>query len=171
MEKWKWIKNYTGYYKVSNYGRVISFHGPKPKILSNRDNGKGYFIVSLYKNGNCKNKRINRLVAEHFIPNPETKPEVNHIDGDKANNHVENLEWVTRSENRQHAIKNNLWKSHFTKNNGESHPDSKLTKNDVKKIRDLYENGDYTQKELGKMYDVYPSTIGRITRYEHWKHI
>lgn len=107
-EIWKDIKGYEGLYQVSSEGRVKSKarNGNwKEKILKPVKTKDNYFIVGLCKNGKSKNKRINRLVAEAFIPNPENKPEVNHIDGNKHNNKISNLEWVTTKENIVHAYK------------------------------------------------------------------
>lgn len=72
---------------------------------------KGYYRVSLWNEGICFSKQIHRLVAENFIENPENKPQVNHKDGNKLNNNVENLDWVTHQENSQHSYDNGLSKS------------------------------------------------------------
>lgn len=73
------------------------------KILKPQINTSGYWTIGLYKNGKRKLYRIHRLIGKAFIPNPYNKPEINHKDGNKLNNHIENLEWVTTSENTQHA--------------------------------------------------------------------
>lgn len=114
-EVWRDIKGYEGLYKVSSTGKVISnhkIHCGKPKEIVQRQNKKGYLHCQLWKNNVPKTKRINRLVAETFIPNPLNKEEVNHKDANKLNNCVENLEWVTREENMKHAQENKLLKSH-----------------------------------------------------------
>ncbi len=120
MEIWKDIVGYEGLYQVSNLGRVKSFDRyvrngtsnkniKRGKILSPCVNPKcGYMQVNLIKDKNKKIKTIHRLVAEAFIPNLENKPCVNHIDGNKQNNKIDNLEWVTHSENTIHAIKMGL---------------------------------------------------------------
>lgn len=110
QEIWKDIKGYEGYYQISNLGKVKSLkfnHSNKNKLLNPFDN-EGYTRVKLYINKQGKRFLVHRLVAETFIPNPENKPFVNHIDGNKSNNCVANLEWVTASENTIHAIENGL---------------------------------------------------------------
>jgi hypothetical protein len=118
MEKWKDIKGFEGYYMISNKGRVKSLEKKvffthavtkerhlkinKEKILKNR-NSKGYYFVTLFRENYSKSFRICRLVAIHFINNPCDKPCVNHIDGDKLNDNVINLEWCTYKENMKHA--------------------------------------------------------------------
>lgn len=107
IEKWKDIDGYEGYYQVSNFGEVRTvghkyqrkgFH--KIKLHNNRN---GYWLADLHKNNLYKSKAIHRLVAKAFLPNPNNFPEVNHIDGNKANNCVDNLEWVSKSQNKWHA--------------------------------------------------------------------
>lgn len=93
-------------YEVSNLGRVCSFKGKYPRIMKPRNNQWGYPYVTLCHDGKHVMKRVHRLVAEAFVPNPENKPEVNHIDEDKSNNIVDNLERVTRKENCNHGTRN-----------------------------------------------------------------
>lgn len=119
QEIWKDIKEYEGLYQVSSYGRIrriekeITVVTPhkgtftktyKGRILKPSIRGM-YYGVDLSKASKIKRKHIHRIVAETFIPNPYNKPEVNHIDGNKLNNNVENLEWVTKSENAIHAYR------------------------------------------------------------------
>lgn len=103
-EIWKYIKNYEALYQVSNLGRVKS--SSSNNLLKPLKHNKGYLRVRLYKNGKSKNHRIHRLVAQAFIPNPENKPQVNHIDEDKTNNRVDSIEWVTNRENNNHGTHN-----------------------------------------------------------------
>ena len=105
-EIWKDIAGWEGIYQISNKGRIKSFkQDKKGKILSLANKKGGYFSFVLQKSGMMsKSTRIHRLVAEAFLPNPHNLPEVNHIDGNKQNNSVENLEWCTRSHNAKHSI-------------------------------------------------------------------
>ena len=121
-EIWKDIPNYDGLYQVSNLGNVKSLNRyvrtcgnakrlVKEKILKATLDNTGYYVVGLYKNNIQSNYHIHRLVIEAFIPNTQNKPQVNHIDGNKLNNCLDNLEWCTASENGIHAYNHNLNKS------------------------------------------------------------
>lgn len=100
MEKWRKISTNDNY-KVSSDGRIRRCDNDYEKVP--RKNRDGYLITDLYKDGERTRYRIHRLVAQEFIPNPENKPCVNHKDGNKHNNDISNLEWVTEKENCQHA--------------------------------------------------------------------
>lgn len=105
-ENWLPVVGYDGLYEVSNLGRVKSLPRKGTRggyIYPNYSNNKHYAHVFLTKESKGTTISLHRLVAEAFIPNPENKPQVNHIDGDKANNCVNNLEWVTGRENLDHA--------------------------------------------------------------------
>lgn len=104
MEIWKDIRGYEGLYQVSNLGRVRS----KTKLLHLNTNTYGYKHVTLSKGNVQKTVLVHRLVASTFIENPIGLPQINHKDGDKSNNTVGNLEWVTQGGNNRHAIKTNL---------------------------------------------------------------
>jgi len=120
-EEWKPIKDYESLYEISNYGnikskdRIVNAKHNSKRIVKGRNmsffiNKSGYLEATLCKNSKKKLHRVNRLVAETFIPNSENKPCVNHKDGNKLNNNVNNLEWCTYSENLIHAWKNGLCK-------------------------------------------------------------
>lgn len=101
-EIWKPVRNYEGLYEVSNMGRVKSLNynkTGKEKIMKGVGDGNGYLQVGLYREGKRKKCRINRLVAQAFLENPQNLPEVNHKDENKLNNCVDNLEWCSRSYN------------------------------------------------------------------------
>lgn len=139
-EIWKDIKGYDGAYQVSNLGRVRSFYkrvgscsyykGNSPIILRNLLCNPGYYRVSLSKNGIFRQCLVHRLVAEAFIPNEHKYREVNHINGVKTDNYVENLEWCTRQQNAQHAFRTGL--SRIT---------DKQKKNAMRPVRLLYPDG------------------------------
>lgn len=121
MENWKAIEGYEEHYHVSNLGRVKSLareyrwgrgaiRRQAEKLLSPGRNSAGYSCVNLVVSGISKNVVVHRLVAKAFLPNPEKKKEVNHKNGNKADNRLPNLEWCTREENQQHAYATNLHK-------------------------------------------------------------
>ena len=110
MEEWKAIKGYEGLYEVSNLGRVKSLERKvkhpivrektiKEKILKYNIDNNGYLYVTLYKDGKSKSFKVHRLVAIAFIPNPNNKPDIDHINTNKKDNRIENLRWVTKEEN------------------------------------------------------------------------
>lgn len=148
-EIWLPVEGYEGYYEISNLGNVRSLNllvnckaGSLRKrygrLLKTKENGMGYAVVSLAKYGLSKKVSVHRLVAHTFIPNPENKPFVNHIDNKTMNNKVSNLEWCTPKENIQHAVK----QGRFTGINVKYFTDS-----EIKQIRELYKQG-VSQKEL-----------------------
>lgn len=117
-EIFKDIKGYEGLYAIGTLGHVKALskqmfnhtgYWNKPeKILNPAKDSKGYLRVAIWKNGKQHTYKVHRLVADAFIPNPENKPQVNHIDGNKQNNNVENLEWCTNQENQIHSWKSGL---------------------------------------------------------------
>jgi len=108
LEIWKDVDGYENYYRVSNNGKVLSVIKSKHIILKQRVTKYGYCAVNIRNEQNKRNVSVHRIVAIAFIPNPENKREVNHKDGIKTNNSIENLEWVTRSENCYHSYKTGL---------------------------------------------------------------
>ena len=160
MEQWKLVQGFENYL-VSTLGSVKTIKGKFKKIVYDNKNSYGY--VELWKNNKGKKFRIHRLVAETFIPNYTNKEQVNHIDGDKTNNCVTNLEWVTPKENIRHAINNNLSSIKY----GSSNLSSKLKEEDVKFIR---ENAkvNISVKELAKLYNVSTTNIYNILNNKKW---
>jgi len=159
-EIWRPIKGFEDYF-ISNYGNLYSIKGKNKSIRSKSSRIlNGYKSTSLFLNGKGFAKRINRLVAIAFIPNPENKPEVNHIDCNKINNYYKNLEWCTHIEHELHSVLNKLHPS------GENHPLHRLTNLQVNKIRKLYAEGNLSHRDLAKKFNVRHTTIGEITRNE-----
>ena len=155
-------------YSVSNLGRVRN--DKTKKFLAPRDL-HGYKRVAIYVDNKATDLRIHRLVAMAFIPNPENKPQVNHINGNRSDNNVTNLEWCTNSENQIHAYKTGL---RGTESNSESargtrNPNCKLSEKDVQDIRIKLKT--HTGAELARQYNVTPSTISNIKNSKKWKHL
>ena len=107
MEIWKEIKDFSKY-EVSSYGRIKSLYYGKEKIMKQKPDKDGYLLVNLYLKKKSCTKKVHRLVLEHFKNNKNNKETVNHKDGIKTNNHIDNLEWSTRSENNFHAFRTGL---------------------------------------------------------------
>ena len=113
MEIWKEIVGTKGFIEVSNEGRVRSLLRGAPRILKTQPDNSGYHRIRVTVEREKMSYKVHREVAKAFIPNPNNLPQVNHIDGNKDNNCVSNLEWVTNKENAHHAINNGLWDSVF----------------------------------------------------------
>lgn len=161
---WKDVVGYEGFYKVSDTGEVFSVR--TNRVLKPNIGMDGYKKAVFSVNNVRKTVRINRLVAEAFVDNPDNKPVVNHKDGDKLNNCADNLEWVTIVENAIHASKNGLLKGC----KGESNPMSKLTAKEVDEIRRTYKkrSHDANAKVLSEKYGVSKSTIWFIASGQVW---
>lgn len=169
------VKGLEDLYEVDDKGNVYSLprikqtptttYLSKEKTLKPYDNGYGYMLVDMRKNGKRYTRLVHRLVAEVFIPNPNNLPQINHKDGNKANNSVSNLEWCTCSDNQFHAFKHSL------KPQGVNHPNSKLTLDDVDYIRSHYHKGKRGSGvyALAKQFSVSPSTIRQIVTGKTYK--
>ena len=154
-EEWRDVVNYEGLYQVSNFGRVKSFHRKKVRLLDLETDLNGYIRCGLYKNGKTRHAFVHVLVAQAFIQNPENKSDVNHINGIKADNRVENLEWTTRSENIRHAFDMGLRKT------GCEHHMAKFTADQVREIRRDCVPGDPELgfKAFARKFNVTPKII------------
>lgn len=176
MEIYKDVLCYDGVYQVSNLGTVKSLdHYCEGRLGSGKQSGrilklqkcyKGYLRVSLSKNKKVFTTGAHRLVAIAFIANPENKTQVNHINGIKTDNRVENLEWCTNKENIIHAVKNKLNKPNL----GEKHHNSKLTNKQVSNVRALFRIG-FKNYELAKDYGVSQTAMSKILRNETYINI
>lgn len=177
METWKDIPGYENLYQASNLGQIKSLakkipvnnHGKKTvhsfpeKILKPEITWNNRLRVVLSKNKVHKRWSVHKLIALTFIPEDPKRPHINHKDGNPQNNKVENLERCTRSENEQHALKTGLRKS------GADHAVSKLTWEQVKDLRFKYSSGNYTQNELGKLFNIKQTTVSSIVLYKTYK--
>ena len=163
-EAWKPVVGYEGIYEVSDCGRVRSSRSTTNtyvgKILRGMLQRIGYVQISLCRAGKVEQLYIHRLVAAAFIGRCPEGKEVNHKDGVKTNNHIENLEYVTPVENGQHASEHGL------KARGARHGLSRLTEKDVRKIRFLLKTE--TQDSIAMLFDVRQTTISRISLGHTW---
>ena len=175
MSIWKDVKGYEGIYRISDYGvvesldhKVIYSNGryriQKGRVLKQQKTYKGYMRICLTKGGVKFNTSVHRLISIAFIPNPLNKPQVNHKNGIKNDNKIENLEWCTNSENQIHAIKNNLIKH----NVGEKHHMAKLSNAEVYNVRQLHKTG-WTNKELAEDFNISQTAMSNILRKVTYK--
>lgn len=157
------VNGSNGMYEISNYGTVISNNhmnsGDRKEVIPHKDH-KGYMRLRLMIDGKRGTFKIHRLVALHFIDNPESKPMVNHKDLDKANNYFKNLEWSTAKENTHHAIENNAF--YFKRT---------LTVEQVIAIRADYKPRKNTAKHLSEKYGVSIGCIMGVIYRLNWKNI
>lgn len=169
-EAWKSIVDYEGFYEISNYGNVRSVD----RVLNNRIyygknlkphiNRSGYSMIHLTKNCKSKFKAVHRLVATHFVLNPFNFEFVNHLDCNKQNNTIENLEWTTHIENIRHAIKNGRMNHLFGENNSKSVHSKEI----VDKIRQEYNSSFTTMSILAKKYYCSKESIRSIISNDNW---
>jgi hypothetical protein len=170
MEVWKTIEGFENY-EISNYGRLKvnlkfrKYRDYQSKILNPCKDKNGYFITALSKNGKHYPKKIHRLVAQSFLTNECNHPVVNHINGIKTDNIVENLEWCTVKHNNIHAIKLGL----SGQAPGEKHHMSKLKENEVLEI--LQNKYNLSQRELALFYNISKTQISNIVNKKKWKHL
>lgn len=172
-EEWKDINGYEGFYKVSNLGniksvdRIIQRKTSEMKIkgrqMSQYLGNRGYPMINLCINGRCKRHLVHRIVATAFLSNPLNKSYVNHIDGNKQNTNLKNLEWSTPKENSIHAHVNGL----ANVGRGEKQHSAKLTVDKVKYIRESSK----TIKELSMMFNVSKQAIRDVKMKRSWKHV
>lgn len=164
-EIWKSVPGYSGYL-ASSRGRIMALRRPCSaggvmKLKKHCGRNEGYMIVNLCLDGLCVSKQVHRLVAKAFIPNPQEKPIINHKNRNRADNRVENLEWVTAAENIRHAIA--LGSFDFIRSN------AKLDWQKVRKIRKIYTGQRGEQTKLARSYGVSRQVIGDILAGVSWK--
>lgn len=179
-EKWVDIEGYSGIYQVSSHGRIRSLDKivkcthkstrmVKGKIMSTPKNnaGRGYNTFNLCDKGKRKKVTVHRMVAEAFIPNPDNKPQVNHIDCDTVNNYVDNLEWCTDQENKDHAVLHGLVNTSHLGGKADKCYASKLTSKQVLAIKEKIAL-QIPLIEISHDYDVSVSTISELKSGRSW---
>lgn len=176
-EIWKDISTYEGIYQVSSMGHVKSLDRLAKdrwgggrliygKMITIQCDMHGYRYVHLYKNSKGRNCKVHLLVAKAFIENINNLPFINHIDGDKSNNCINNLEWCTQSENEKHAHQIGL-KNH----KGENHPRNRFTNDDILEMRRLFDIEKLNQREIGRIMNINYKTVHKIVHRQRWAHI
>ena len=137
------------------------------KELSTSLTNKGYKDVCMYLNGVKKHISIHRAVATLYVPNPDNLPQVNHIDGNKLNNHYTNLEWMSNRKNKDHALENGLYAK------GVDMPNHIFTEDDIKYIREnyKYKDSEFGTTGLAKKFNTNGSRIWKIVNNKVWKHL
>ena len=180
-EIWKPLRGYEGLYEVSNKGRIKSLPRNylrkrkgrkdhivkvKGKVLKQCVGTTGYYIIRIRKDKKCKTKKVHRLIAKTFLPEIKGCNIVNHIDGNRLNNSIENLEWTTHQGNSDNAIERGSIDM-----KGSKHYFAKLTEQDVIQIRELWRSGNYTQVEIANMFNVGRKNITKIVNRQRWTHI
>lgn len=172
-ENWLPITGFEGQYEVSDLGRVRSLSRAVVATTGIRHRqgrirkfglASGYHVIQLGVRGARHTYIVHRLVAQAFIPNPENKPEVNHLHAPKTNNCADNLEWATRPENTEHAVANDLIAY------GEAKPNHCLTESEVIELRSLAAQG-WSYVALAQRYMIHPVTASDAARRKTWKRV
>lgn len=170
-EVWLPIVGYEAWYEVSSLGRIRRIKAgygatkERGRVLKPTKNERGYLQINLNKQGKRVTRKLHFLVASAFLGERPNGYEINHKDANKENNHLDNLEYCTHTENMRHAFQRNLRKHARGEQNGMS----KLTKQQVREIRELAKT--MMQKDIAQIYGVVPSVIQSIVSNRTWKHL
>lgn len=168
-EIWKDVNGFEGRFKISNFGRILSLNGRLKRdiILTPSIDCLGYRALTLRKTPLKRKVRVHTLVGEHFLVNPHLKVRqtINHIDGNKLNNHVSNLEWISAAENCAHAVRIGLYNI-----KGSKHPQAKVNEEQVLEMRKMHDEG-YTSTQIANKFGISPRNTRDIVSKRLWKHI
>lgn len=176
LEVWLDIPDYEGFYQASSFGRIKSVDRMilckdgknkliKGTILAPSQTKHGYFALALCRNGVAQTHTVHKLVSRTFLGLRPSQMQVNHLDGDKLNNAVSNLEYCTPSENTRHAFETGLNLS-----KGEANPSAKLKADDIKSITARASNGE-SLRSIASSYGVVVSSIWSIVNNKAWRHV
>ena len=170
-EIWKDVEGFEDFYKVSSFGNVqskdrsvitktgkVMFFKGKKLFLSLNGSGYNTVCIKIRSLGISKSMTVHKLVATAFLTKKSTDTEINHIDGVKTNNSVENLEWCNHTHNIRHAFKTGL----FTPKSAFIYPNSQLNKEQILEIRELFKTSDKKLTEIAKMYNVSREIISKL---------
>lgn len=165
MEESAPIEGYDDY-RITDKGRVLSFHKGGPCELKQQESSNGYLRVCLYRDGKGRWHRVHRLVLEAFEGPCPKGHQTRHLNGDKQDNRLENLQWGTRKQNMEDRRKHGK-----VCEKGESNNNSKISEQDVREIRAQWDSGGTTQTALAEKYGVTVSSIHLIVHRKTWKGI
>lgn len=157
------IPNFTDY-EIDTESNIYTMKFGRNKILKKMRDTRGYNYVNLYKNGKINHLKVARLMCMTFVD--DVKPFVNHKDGNKSNDVLSNLEWCTPSQNTKHAYDTKLMSRV-----GSKHNRTKLTENDIIKIRNQFDNNSHSIRELMKIYKMSRQGISHIVKRTRWTHV
>lgn len=167
LSNYRTIPGYPPCYSISAEGKVYSTKSNRH--LTPHVNSGGYMQINFIVDGKRKTARLHRLMALAFLPNPDDLPCVNHLDGNKLNNCLANLEWCSYSRNIKHAYENGLNKA--SDQRGEKHSQARLKEDDVKKIRWLYNYTTLTQLQIAEYFDISREHCRDIINFKKWRYV
>lgn len=170
QEIWKDVKGFEGRFSISSFGRLMSHNGrlKGSHILTPAIDILGYYMTNLRSAPVNRKVRIHTLVAENFLINPHlsVRQTVNHIDGNKLNNRVDNLEWISAAENCAHAVRIGLYDI-----KGSKHPAAKVNENEVLEMRSLSDNECVSARVLAISYGLSRRNVNDIVKRRLWNHV
>lgn len=170
-ERWRPIRDFEGIFEVSDQGnvrRIVSrYLNPRVSLLKQETHKQGYKRIHFQQNGRGRRALVHVLVAESFLGEQPAGTQINHIDGDKANNRADNLEFVTPSANIRHSLD----VLGVQRAKGERNGNASLTNDQAAQVLMMWRTGRYKQGELAKMFKTSPTVINRLILRKSWRHL